>query len=530
MNEQRRVTTIPATLQRFTSQPISVPRKRRTAAYARVSTDTDEQLSSYDMQVRYYTDYIQNRTDWEFAGIYTDEGITGTSTTHREGFKQMMKDALDGKIDLIITKSVSRFARNTVDSLTSVRELKEKGVEVYFEKENIWTLDSKGELLITIMSSLAQEEARSISENVTWGIRKRFADGKVSMAYGCFLGYSKGPDGAPVVVEEEAETVRLIYSLFLQGKPVSWISSYLTECGIKSPGGKDKWYRQTVASILANEKYCGNAILQKTYVSDFLTKKTKKNNGEIPKYFVENSHPAIISVETFMLAQEEFKTRKEGLNNANGKSVFAAKVRCGKCGSLYSQKTWHSNDKYRKVIWRCADKYVKRGEHCDSPHLSEEDLKNAAVKAINMLIKDKDRIINEIETVLLPVFDTGELTDKHESLERKLKQITETAGKLVEKNSRTAIDQAAYQEEFSKLTSEYERLKSQADKLASTIEDKNARRLKAELFIRNLKTSELLDEFSEELFCTLVDHMTVYSKTQFGVTFRDGEELTVELD
>ena len=213
-----RVTVLPATRNRFTTAPIASVQKRRVAAYARVSTDSDEQLTSYEAQVDYYTHYIKERPDWSFAGMYADEGISGTNTRRRDGFNQMITDALAGKIDLIVTKSVSRFARNTVDSLTTVRKLKEKGVEVYFQKENIYTLDSKGELLITIMSSLAQEESRSISENVTWGCRKRFADGKVSMPYKNFLGYRKGENGEPEIVPEEAEVVRRIYRLFLEGQ------------------------------------------------------------------------------------------------------------------------------------------------------------------------------------------------------------------------------------------------------------------------------------------------------------------------
>ena len=214
----RAVTMIPATKNRFTALPTASVARRKVAGYARVSTDSEEQQTSYEAQVDYYTQYIQSREDWEFVGVYTDEGISATNTKHRDGFKQMVKDALAGKIDLIVTKSVSRFARNTVDSLTTVRKLKEHGTEIYFEKENIFTFDSKGELLITIMSSLAQEESRSISENVTWGQRKRFADGKVSMPYKQFLGYEKGEDGTPVINEEEAAIVRLIYRLFLDGK------------------------------------------------------------------------------------------------------------------------------------------------------------------------------------------------------------------------------------------------------------------------------------------------------------------------
>ena len=285
-----RVTVLPATRNRFTTAPIASVQKRRVAAYARVSTDSDEQLTSYEAQVDYYTHYIKERPDWTFAGMYADEGISGTNTKRREGFNQMITDALAGKIDLIVTKSVSRFARNTVDSLTTVRKLKEKGVEVYFQKENIYTLDSKGELLITIMSSLAQEESRSISENVTWGCRKRFADGKVSMPYKNFLGYRKGGNGEPEIVPEEAEVVRRIYRLFLEGQTPYGIKQILEAEHIPTPTGKQTWQTATILSILTNEKYKGDALLQKTFCTDFLTKKMKVNEGEVPQYYVENSH------------------------------------------------------------------------------------------------------------------------------------------------------------------------------------------------------------------------------------------------
>ena len=249
----RQITVIPAIRTQFYSSLNPEYIKKRVAAYARVSTDDEEQLSSYEAQVDYYTRHIQSNEFWEFVEVYTDEGISATNTKKRDGFKRMIADALDGKIDMIVTKSISRFARNTVDTLTTVRQLKEKGVEVYFEKENIYTLDSKGELLITIMSSLAQEESRSISENVTWGQRKRFADGKVSLPYKQFLGYKKGEDGLPQIVEHEAKTVRLIYKLFLEGKTPSYIAKHLTESRSPTPSGKVNWQSSTVKSILQND-------------------------------------------------------------------------------------------------------------------------------------------------------------------------------------------------------------------------------------------------------------------------------------
>ena len=261
----KKVKTIPASLTRFTSSPIAEKKKRKVAGYARVSTDHDEQFTSYEAQIDYYTKFIKSNPEWEFVNVYTDEGITGTSTKHREGFKTMIKDALDGKIDLIVTKSVSRFARNTVDSLTTIRKLKENGVEVFFEKENILTFDSKGELMITIMSSLAQEESRSISENCTWGQRKRFADGKVTVPFSSFLGYDKGEDGNLVVNPEQAAVVKRIYSLYLRGQSCAAIARTLTSEKVPTPAGKKRWGNSVIKSILTNEKYKGDALLQKTF-------------------------------------------------------------------------------------------------------------------------------------------------------------------------------------------------------------------------------------------------------------------------
>ena len=294
MPKAKNVTVIPATLNIHTKTPTKERVRRRVAACARVSTDSEEQLTSYEAQVDYYTRFIQENPDWDFVEVYTDEGISAVNTKRRDGFNRMIRDALAGKIDLSVTKSVSRFARNTVDSLTTIRKLKEAGCECFFQKENIMTFDSKGELLITIMSSLAQEESRSISENVTWGQRKRFSDGKVSIPYGQFLGYRKGADGLPEIVPEEAEIVKRIYREFLQGKSTNAIATMLTEEGIPTPGKKIVWQRATVESILRNEKYKGSALLQKSFTVDFLTKKTKINEGEVPQYYVEDSHPAII--------------------------------------------------------------------------------------------------------------------------------------------------------------------------------------------------------------------------------------------
>ena len=346
------VITIPATKKKNTGDSADSWKRRRVAAYARVSTDHEEQQSSYEAQVDYYTEYIKRRADWEFVCVYADEGITGCNTRKREGFNQMVADALNGRIDLIITKSVSRFARNTVDSLTTIRRLKEHGVECYFEKENIWTLDGKGELLLTIMSSLAQEESRSISQNCTWGQRKRFADGKVSVPFGRFLGYDRGEDGNLILNEQQAVVVRRIYGLFLQGRSPYAIAKVLTQEGIPSPGGKGVWAQSTVRSILCNEKYKGDALLQKVYTVDFLSKRKKVNEGEIPQYYVEGNHEAIISPAVFDQVQRQMQQRRQERKRQSCAGVFSGRIKCGSCGGWYGPKVWHSNDKSRKVVWQ----------------------------------------------------------------------------------------------------------------------------------------------------------------------------------
>ena len=396
MAEERIVRVIAPTASKTDAGNAVQAAKRRVAAYARVSTDEDEQLTSYQNQVEYYTRYIKSRPDWEFIGLYADEGISGLNTKKRSGFRQMVEDAMNGGIDLILTKSISRFARNTVDSLVTIRELKAKGVEVFFEKENIYTFDSKGELMITIMSSIAQEESRSISENITWGMRKNMARGKVTMAYGKFLGYRRGADGKPEIVEEEAEVVRRIYQLYLDGHTVREITRILTGDGIPTPSGKNcNWSVSTIMSILRNEKYKGDALLQKVYTADFLNKKMKKNNGVLPQYYVENSHPAIIDEETFDLVQAELAKRGGSSRGRKSGSVFDRKVICGDCGHFYGQKLWYSDASGRVYVWRCTHKYDTT-PNCGTPVVREDELQAAFITAFNQILGDKAGYVAEL--------------------------------------------------------------------------------------------------------------------------------------
>ena len=519
-----KVTTIPATISRFTAMPINEKKKRRTAAYARVSTDSEEQLTSYSAQVDYYTNYIKSRNDWEFVSVYTDEGITGTNTKHREGFKRMVADALAGKIDLIVTKSVSRFARNTVDSLTTVRQLKEKGVEIYFEKENIWTLDSKGELLITIMSSLAQEESRSISENCTWGQRKRFADGKVTVPFKRFLGYDRGPDGNLVLNKDEAVIIRRIYSMFLQGMTPHGIAARLTADGIKSPGGKDKWNAGAVRSILTNEKYKGDALLQKSYTVDFLTKKKKVNEGEIPQYYVEGNHEAIIQPEVFELVQQELERRKQGRGRHSGVHLFSGKIRCGQCGEWYGSKVWHSNSKYRRIIWQCNHKYDGE-EKCSTPHLTVDEIKTMFVSAANKLIGKKAAIISPLRASLDIAFDTSALEAETEKLQEELMVTSDFIQKCIYENAHVALDQTEYKKRYDSLTTRFDTAKARLEEIEAAIADKKSRRAAIDAFLDTLAQADLMEKFDPALWCGLVDFVTVYSKDDVRITFRNGMEI-----
>jgi DNA invertase Pin-like site-specific DNA recombinase len=499
--------------------------KKRVAAYARVSTDFDEQQTSFDAQLDYYSKYIKSKPEWEFVKVYTDEGISGTDIKKRNGFNNMIKDALSGKIDLIITKSVSRFARNTVDTLTAVRTLKEKNVEVYFEKENIFSLDSKGELLMTLFSSLAQEESRNLSENIKWGKRKRFSDGKVSLPYGQFLGYEKGEDGLPKIVEKEAKIIRRIYRLFLQGMTQSKIARMLTEEKILSPGGKTKWHATTVKSILQNEKYRGSALLQKFYTVNYLTKKKKVNEGEVPQYYVENSHEAIIEPETFELVQAEFRRREKAGKYTSAINCFASRITCGGCGSFYGRKVWHSNTKYAQTIWQCNNKFLRKGK-CTTPHLKEEIIKKAFIEAFNSLIDNKEEILANYYEIIKKITDSSKEEVEIEKIEIESQVLQTSIERLISQNARTTIDQAEYVKKYNALVENHNNLQKTMHTLLRDIDKKKAKRNLMKAFLKTLKEQkEILTEFDEKIWSATLNFVEVKSNKILVFNFKDGREL-----
>jgi len=503
-----------------TQTPLEIinPGKRKVAAYARVSTSSEEQLTSYEAQVDYFTKLIKANPAWEFVGIYTDEGISATSMKKRDGFNKMVSDALGGRVELIITKSISRFARNTVDCLTTIRKLKEYNVEVYFEKENIYTLDSKGEMLITILSSFAQQESLSLSSNVTWGIRKRFSDGKVSLPYKQFLGYEKGEDNLPKIVESEAKIIREIYRLFLEGWSCNSIAKHLTVQGIKTPGGKDQWHSTTVKSILINEKYHGNAILQKRYTVDYLTKKTKENEGEVPKYFVENSHPAIVTAEQYLLAQEELKRRKETPGLITTSNCFSGRIICGECGSQFGPKIWHSNSKYKRVVWQCNHKF--QGEHkCRTPHLYEEDIKKAFESVVLEILENRESIKDNLELMFKDVLSPEKLEAKIRKAKVRINTLEAEIKQCVAENARKPLDQEEYNKRYMPLAEEYEVRQRDLDTLETELESLLRRR---EIIGKYLSTIEGATIGGMNLWGAMVDKAIVCFEGCIEFVLHDG--------
>ena len=498
----RSVTVIPPTINPLTHLSKVTMQKRRVAGYARVSTDSDEQFTSYEAQVDYYTQYIKRNPEWNFVKVYTDEGISGTNTKHRIGFNEMIADAMSGKIDLIVTKSVSRFARNTVDSLVTIRKLKEKGVEVFFEKENIYTFDGKGELLLTIMSSLAQEESRSISENATWGQRKRFADRKVILPYKQFLGYRKGADGFPEVVPEEAVIVRRIYTRFMEGLTPVAIAKELTADGIPTPAVKQRGQTSTVESILKNDKYKGAALLQKCFTVDFLTKKKKVNEGEVPQYFVEHSHEPIITPEEFDKVQTEFERRKRISRQYSGKSIFSSRIICGDCGAFFGSKVWNSTSKYRRIIWQCNNKF--KGDHkCETPHLDEETIKARFVAAFNAILDSKDTILEDCRLMQSTLTDCSGLDAEIESLFEEIDVVTELTKRCIAENSQTAQNQEEYTARYNGFVERYEKAKTRVEELRSIKIEREAQAEAIDAFMFEVQELDAFFEFDEKLWLTV---------------------------
>ena len=522
------ITVIPANFPNTTGDAAHPVAKRRAAGYARVSTEFAEQKTSYDAQVDYFTEYIKGRADLEFVTIYTDEGASGTSTKRRAGFTQMVADGLAGKFDVIYTKSVSRFARNTVDTLTVVREFKNKGIEIFFEEQNISTLDGKGELFLSILSAISQEESRNISDNVAWGARKRMADGKVSMAYGQFLGYEKGPDKKPKIVESEAKIVRLIYSQYLRGLSYNQIARYLTERSIPTPRNKKVWAVSTVESILKNEKYRGDAILQKTFTSDFLTKTSVPNKGQLPQYHVKGSHPAIIEPAVHEMVQQEIARRESAPAN-HSLGIFSRRIVCGACAGYFGAKVWHSNDKYRRVVYQCNNKYGS-GKHCATPHVTETIIKKVFIKAMNLLIADREAVLEDVRLILTKLADTAALEKERETTVQARDELHDEVQQCIEENASNTLDQQAYNTRFQGLMSKYDAAKASVLDVEEKLRQRMARSEALSWFISELSERQgFITHFDESSWLSLVDQVTITVDRKAIFKFKSGAEICVDL-
>lgn len=522
-----KITVIPSTKNPITQLPIGSCAVKKVAAYARVSTNTDEQYTSYEAQVNYYKKFIQERPDWDYVNVYADEGISGTSTKRRTEFNKMISDALEGKIDLIITKSISRFARNTLDTISYVRKLKDNGIEVFFEKENVWTLDPKSELILTIMASIAQEESRSISQNVTWGRRVSFQAGKVSFAYKSFLGYKK--EGDKIVIDvDQAVIVRLIYRMFLvEGKTCSGIANYLKSERIKTPSGKSaNWTKNTVNSILTNEKYKGDALLQKTFTDNYLDHTLVKNTGQIPQYYVENNHPAIIDRDMWEQVQVELERRNELGAKYSSTDIFASKLICEDCGGFYGKKKWHSNSKYSRFVHQCNRKFDKDKVKCQTPNLTEEEIKLKFIRAYNITMEDRERVIHDTSEVIELLTNTTQWDQDIESINDDLIVIAELVNRLVKENSKTSLSMDDYNKKYDELSNRYERTKEKQEELIKTRSNKLAQALNMKSFLANLnQIDNELSDWNEHVWMLMIESAAVHRDSSITFNFHNGKEI-----
>lgn len=525
-----KITVIPQRVNPLTHIPNNSPSRKRVAAYARVSTKQEDQANSYEAQIDYYTKLIGGRPDWMFAGMYADKGITGTSRKHRVEFNRMIDDAMAGKIDMIILKSVTRFARNTLDTVGLARQLRERGVEVVFEEENISNFDPNGELNLTIRASIAQEESRNISQNVKWGKHKRYRDGITSVAYKNFLGYDKHPTDPKkgfVVNEEQAKIVRLIYKKFMMGKTTSWIANFLQENGYKTPAGKDKWQLSTIESILTNEKYKGDAHIRKSYVKDFLTHELVKNQGEAESWYVEEHHEPIINPEEWELVQAELKRRKELRFSYNCANTFSSKLVCADCGKFYGAKVWHSTSKYRRVVYQCNGKFDKGHEKCETPVFTEDEIKDRFMRAYAAFMGDRIQIVEDCRTMVDVVCSTEGIAESIAKLESKAADYITLAEKLIERQSTEAMPHDEFMNKYDGYDRAREKLLKEIQDKQSEMAFKQAKAKSMEAFIKDLERRPgVLEQWDEDVWCYLIDSAKVNRDKTITFVFRNGSEIT----
>lgn len=449
-------------------------KKKKVAGYARVSTDETDQLNSYQMQVEEYTSKIQNNEEWEFAGMYCDEGITGTRMDKRPSFLQMIDAAKNGHIDLILTKSISRFSRNTVDLLTIIKDLRSLGVEIFFEKENMSSMHPKLDFTLTIMSSIAQEESRSISENTKWGFQKRFQNGKLIMCTKLFLGYDMDKEGTLIINEEQAKVVRYIFNKYLHGMGITKLAKHLVEYGFKNGRESVTWYSDTVKDILMNEKYVGDLMLQKTVTLDYLTHKNVMNDGHATKYYIKDAHELIIDRETYDIVQTMIHARDLILSVDNkerfkhlAQKPMKGLVYCSKCKRMYNSKMHNSGTIFKKSMLKChTDR--NNPHNCDNPSIHEPLMERATLHVIEQLTKTE-----AMQQELLKMMeDSLESTNSHEPLKELRQERIQIGNALkahIGSRMHTNVTEDEYKAELKRLEDLYNEFEVRISSLQQTI-------------------------------------------------------------
>lgn len=520
MSNNKKVTVIPAR-KKINKSNNKEKSKLRVAAYCRVSTENEEQTSSYEAQISHYTSYIQSRPEWKLAGIFADDGISGTNTKNREGFNKMIDECMSGKIDLVVTKSISRFARNTLDCLKYIRMLKDKNVAVFFEKENINSMDSKGEVMLTIMASLAQQESQSLSQNVKMGIQYRYQQGEVRVNCSRFLGYTMDKNKKLKIVPEEAEVVKRIYREYLEGSSMLKIKRSLEADGILNGAGNETWHTSNISKILRNEKYIGDALLQKTYTVDFLNKKRIKNNGIVPQYYVENNHEPIISREVYMLVQEELAKRRSPHTSPNGNKrtyssnhCFANITLCGNCKEIYRRVHWNNRGK-KSIVWRCVSRLENTGQFCDARTVNEEELKKVALNAINKTLNKKSDFLPTLKKNIDYVLNNKN-SDELENVESTLNNLQQELLSLVQSSS-----------DYDNIANEIHKVRDKKQEILL----KNARQEEVNKRINDMseflkKQSTLLTEHDDVLAKHLIAKIWIYEE-KFTVEFKSGLKIDI---
>ena len=538
MSTAPNVTVIPAKVQ--TAESRDKYHQLRVAAYCRVSTELEEQQNSYQVQIAYYTDLINKKKEWTLAGIFADEGISGTQTKKRTEFNRMIRMCRNKKIDLVITKSISRFAKNTVDCLEYVRQLKDLGIGVIFEKENINTLTMTSEFMIALYGSFAQAESESISKNVSWGKEKAYREGKVQFQYKHLLGYKKGADGKPEIIPEEAETVKLIYTMFLDGHSMKNIALILHVKGIHTKTGSTEWRTNTITRILQNEKYVGDALLQKTFTSDCITHKVVKNHGERPMYLVTNHHDPIIDRDTYNRVQQEL-ARRNSKRKISDKTVteqgkYSSKYAlselliCGHCGTPYRRTTWAARGK-KQIVWRCLSRLEHGKKYCpDSPTIKEEQLHRGILRAINNYYSCRNDIVRILKANIGSVLEC-QGQEEILSVEKRLKEIDQARTDLVNLIASGGCDEDKLDSEFAKLYAEEQGLSERLTMLKSqnkTSEETQAKLDKIMDMIEHEKFE--LETFDNVLIRKLIECVKILSKTEILVIFKGGYEVRTEIE